>query len=84
LTNQAGESLGQIVESALDVGQVVTQIATAAEEQSTAGEEIAKNIEGIATAAREATIAIAEAARSSEELSSMAARLAEVVARFKS
>ena len=83
LAKQTGEKLGHIVDNATNVGNMVSQIATASEEQSVATDEITKNVEGIATAAREVSSAVGETARTAEELSSMAARLTEVVAKFK-
>ncbi len=82
LANQTGEKLGQIVDQAATVGQMVTQIATAAEEQTAATDEITKNVEGIANAAKESANAVAETARTAEELSSLAAKMNDTVARF--
>ncbi|MBE9503900.1 MAG: methyl-accepting chemotaxis protein, partial [Proteobacteria bacterium] len=49
LANQAGASLSQIVDVVESVNGMIQQIATAAEEQSVASEQISGNIETVAT-----------------------------------
>ncbi len=83
LAGQAGEMLQNIVGNTNQVATVVTQIATAAEEQTAATDEISKNVEAIAASTRESLAAIMETARAAEELSAMAGRLTETVARFQ-
>jgi methyl-accepting chemotaxis protein len=83
LAGQAGEKLRQIVETSVRVAGVVTQIATAAEEQSAANEEISKNVEAIALAAKDTAQAVGETARAAADLSELATRLSEAVARFR-
>jgi methyl-accepting chemotaxis protein len=48
LTNQAGQSLQEIVQSIQSVTGMVQQIAAAAEEQSTTGDTVSTNVESIA------------------------------------
>jgi methyl-accepting chemotaxis protein len=83
LAGRAGEMLEHIVGNTNQVATVVTQIATAAEEQTAATDEITKNVEAIASSTRESLAAIMQTARAAEELSEMAGRLTETVARFQ-
>ncbi len=72
LSNQAGDALQQIMTQIDDMVMRVSQIATAAEEQSAAAEEINQNVEEIARItmeAEEGSIQSAEATRSLAELS---------------
>ncbi len=83
LAARAGEMLEQIVGNATRVADLVSQIATAAEEQTAATDEISRNVEGIAASARESAAAIMQTAGAAEALSSLAGRLAEVVDRLQ-
>jgi methyl-accepting chemotaxis protein len=83
LAHETGDKLSLIVKTATEVGQMVDQIAIAVEEQTSATEEISRNVEGIATASKQSAIAVAETARTAEELSAMATSLTGVAARFK-
>jgi methyl-accepting chemotaxis protein len=83
LAQQAGRMLLQIVANAEAVAEVVTQIATTAEQQTAATEEITRNVAGIATGAKETAGTVAEMARSAEKLTIMAEALTRAVARFK-
>ncbi len=83
LAGRAGEILSRIVDYAGKVSQMVTQIATAAEEQSAAADEISKAIESIADGSREMTTGVGQTARAAGELSDMASGLDGVVAQFR-
>jgi methyl-accepting chemotaxis protein len=83
VTGNAGESLKQIIAQAEQVGQMVTQIAAAATEQSVATEEVASTLTSfnqlVATSADEAQ----SAASASDQLSALASELRNVVGRFR-
>ncbi|MBK7499013.1 MAG: hypothetical protein IPI19_07900 [Ignavibacteriales bacterium] len=49
LAQKAGESLQEIIHGAEQVVDIVTQVAAASEEQSSAAEQISKNIESISS-----------------------------------
>jgi methyl-accepting chemotaxis protein len=62
---------------------MITQVAAASEEQSSAAEEISKSIESINSVTQESAQGIAQVARASEDLSRLTVNLQELVARFK-
>jgi len=80
---KAGQSLNQIVNSAQGVADMVRSIAAAAEEQSAASEQIAKNIESIAAVTREATEGTSQASQAAQSLSGKAETLLQLVGTFK-
>jgi methyl-accepting chemotaxis protein len=82
LAGTASQMLGQIVANAGKVSQMVVQIATAVEQQTSATEEISRNLEGIALGTRESATAVAETARAASDLSALAMQLNDTVARF--
>ncbi len=72
LSNRAGEALQTIMESIKDMVGRITQIATAAEEQSAAAEEITHSIGDIADIAGEADEAAGQAASATRDLAELA------------
>ncbi len=82
LASKAEHSLSDIVSSYVTVNDMVHQIATAAEEQSTTAEEIARHIDSIANLSREVTGGIGDTARASKELADLAESLRSQVARL--
>ncbi len=78
LANQAGESLRKIMEEIGDMTMRVTQIATAAEEQSASTEEINSNLESIAAVAAEADEGAVQAAVATRELAELSMNLVKV------
>jgi len=82
-TTQAGSSLHEIIQSAEQVGDMVTHIATAATEQSSATEEVNANIEQIAKITAETAEGSQQAAKACHDLSSLALDLQNVVGHFK-
>ncbi len=82
LASEAGESLQQIVSSVDRVTDMVRQIATAAEQQSSTSEEISSNILGIAEIAEENNLGVKEVSDAAVELNLVAEGLKNLVGRF--
>jgi methyl-accepting chemotaxis protein len=82
-TQEAGNSLGAIIESAEQVGEMVTHIATAATEQSAATEEANANLEQIAKITAETAEGAQQSAKACQDLSSLALDLQNLVSQFK-
>lgn len=81
--DKAGHSLTQIIQSSEDVVDLVTKIAAAGEEQSTAAEQISKNIDGINNVTHESASGIQQIAKASEDLSILTTNLQNLVLKFK-
>ncbi|GAB6058204.1 methyl-accepting chemotaxis protein [Desulfonatronum parangueonense] len=81
-SNQAGEALKLIMVRVEDVVSQVTQIATAAEEQSSATEEINRSVEDIAHIAREADEGADQAAAATRDLAQLAQELLSAAQAF--
>ena len=82
LAGRAGESLDQIISQAEQVGQMVTQIATAGAEQSATTQEVNANLEQIRKSVSESTASAEQSAQACSELSQLAANLEELVNQF--
>jgi methyl-accepting chemotaxis protein len=80
---KAGESLSRIVSSAGAVAEMIRSIAAVAQEQSRAGEEVSRNIDGINSVTRQTAEGAGQAARAAAEMSSQAEVLRTLVSRFK-
>ena len=72
-----------IIQGAENVVDIITQVAAASEEQSSASEQISKNVEGISNVTHESASAIQEIARASEDLSRLTINLQDLIAQFK-
>jgi methyl-accepting chemotaxis protein len=83
LADRAGESLKQIIDGADKVVDVVSQLAVASEEQSSASEQISKSIEAISSVTEQSTAGIQQIAKSAEDLSQLTLKLESLVARFR-
>ena len=68
------------VEQVVDMSM---QVAAASEEQSSAAEQISKNIEAISNVTHESATGIQQIARSAEDLSRLTVNLQELTSRFK-
>ncbi|MGS0689735.1 methyl-accepting chemotaxis protein [Shewanella sp. 30m-9] len=79
----AGEALQSIVSAIATITDMNTQIATAAEEQSTVSEEINTNIVNISHAAEQTANGTNISSQESENLAHMAKRLSVLVQEFK-
>jgi methyl-accepting chemotaxis protein len=83
VTAKAGDSLKQIIGQAEHVGEMVTHIATAATEQSSATEQVNANMEQINKLVAESAEGAQQSATACEQLSSLALELQNLVSRFK-
>jgi methyl-accepting chemotaxis protein len=83
LADKAGESLQEIITGADKVVDVITQVAAASEEQSSASEEISKNVEAISNVTHESAAGVQQIARAAEDLSRLTINLQELVSKFK-
>ncbi len=83
VTAKAGGSLKQIIGQAEHVGEMVTHIATAANEQSSATEQVNSNMEQISKLVAESAQGAQQSAQACEQLSGLAFELQNLVSRFK-
>jgi methyl-accepting chemotaxis protein len=83
LADKAGNSLTEIVNLSQSVQDMIAQIATAAEEQSSAAEQISKNVENVASIAKESATGAGQSAAAAEQLNRQAEGLQQIVAKFK-
>lgn len=83
LADKAGESLNAILNFAQRVQDMVSQIASASEQQSAASEQIARNVESIAKVTRENAAGIEQSASAAEQLNRQAEGLRTMVAKFQ-
>ena len=81
--HKAGESLGQIIKSTIEVLDMVSQVAAANEELSSTAEEISKNMDGINSVTQESAAGIQQIAKASEDLSNLTVNLQQTVGKFK-
>jgi methyl-accepting chemotaxis protein len=82
-TNQAGEALAEIIHMSEQVGEMITQIATAAAEQSTATEQINNSMDQIANLVKESAAGAQQSAQACQDLSGLAFELQKLVSNFK-
>ncbi len=83
MADKAGKSLSEIITGAEEVVDMVTMVAAASEEQSSAAEQISKNIESISNVTNESAAGIQQIARASEDLNKLTFNLQEMIAKFK-
>ncbi len=83
LADKAGESLNEIIKSAEQVGDIVTQVAAASQQQSAAAEQISKNVEAISNVSQQSAIGIQQIAKASEDLSMLTTNLQDMIQEFK-
>ncbi len=83
LADKAGKSLREIIVGVEQVVDLSMQVAAASEEQSSAAEQISKNIEAISNVTHESAAGIQQIAGSAEDLSRLTVNLQELTARFK-
>lgn len=83
LADKAGESLSEIIKSAEQVGDIVTQVAAASQQQSAAAEQISKNVEAISNVSHQSAIGIQQIAKASEDLSMLTTNLQNMIQEFE-
>jgi methyl-accepting chemotaxis protein len=83
LAQQAGNALETIVSGAQGVSGMIQSIAAASDQQSTAAEEIARNIELINAVTRQSGDGASQAAAAAIQLSAKSEQLQHLVSRFK-
>ncbi len=83
LAASAGSALSKITASSQNLRAMVQSIAAAAEEQSAASGEIAKNVERINAVTRESTQGATQSASAASQLSAQAETLQQLVSKFK-
>ena len=82
-TAKAGDSLRSIIQMSEQVGGMITEIATAATQQSSTTEQVNMNIEQIAKLVKESAIGAQQSATACQDLSSLALDLQSMVGKFK-
>jgi methyl-accepting chemotaxis protein len=80
---RAGESMHKIEEASSNAMDLVTQVATASEEQSATAEQISRSIEGINNVAQETAIGVEQIAKASEDLNRLTENLQQLVFQFR-
>ncbi len=81
-TSRAGDSLKQIIHMSEQVGEMITHIATAATQQSSASEEINNNMEQISKLVKESADGAQQSAKACQDLSGLALDLQTMVGKF--
>ncbi len=82
LANEAGDALKRIVSGVENVTDMISHIATSAEEQSSTTDEITQNMDSIADVAKANVTAIGEVSRATAEMARLATDLKSLVTRF--
>lgn len=82
-TTASGAALEEIIKVSEQVGDMISQIATAAVEQSSASEQINGNVSQISSSTQESSATANEMARACQDLSSLAFDLQVMVSNFK-
>lgn len=83
LANEAGDALMRIVSGVENVTDMISHIATSAEEQSSTTDEITQNMDSIAEVAKANVSSIAEVSRATGEMARLASELKDLVMRFR-
>jgi len=82
-TATAGDSLRQIIDMSNQVGEMITHIATAATEQSSATEQVNNNMDQIAQLVKESAVGAQQSAKACQDLSGLALDLQKMVGSFQ-
>ncbi len=81
--DKAGIALNKIIKGAQNVVDIISQVAAASEEQSSASEQISKNIEAISSVTQQSAAGIQQVAGSAGDLSRLTENLENLISRFK-
>src|SRR5271165_2658340 len=82
-TSASGAALAEIIQMSEQVGDMISQIATAATEQASATEQVNANVAQISSLTQGASTAVEQTAKSCAALSTMALDLQNLVNQFK-
>jgi methyl-accepting chemotaxis protein len=82
-TSASGAALQEIIQMSEQVGNMISQIATAATEQASATEQVNANVARISGLTQDASSAVEQTAKACAELSKMALDLQSLVNQFK-
>jgi methyl-accepting chemotaxis protein len=82
LADKAGQSLSEIISGAEEVVDIITQVAAASQQQSSAAAEISKSIEGISAVTQESAAGVQQIAKAAEDLSQLTTNLSDMVSHF--
>ena len=80
---KSGKSLSEIIVNANGVVDMINQVAAASEEQSSAAEQVSKNIEAINSVTQESAAGVQQIARAAEDLNNLTVNLQGLVSKFK-
>jgi len=81
-TARAGDSLRQIIQMSEEVGEMITQIATSGREQSSATQDVNRNMDQIAKLVKESAGGAQQSAKACQDLSKLALDLQRLVRQF--
>ena len=82
-TTSSGAALGEIIQMSEQVGDMISQIATAAVQQSSASEQINANVSQISSSTQESSAMADQMAKACQDISSLAFDLQVMVSNFK-
>ena len=83
LAERAGISLKEIMYVSQTVTDMITQIAAASEQQSTASEQISKNVEAITSVTGQTANGTQQIARAAEDLNTLTENLQKILRKFR-
>jgi len=83
LAEKAGHALNEIIDGSEHVVDMITQVATASQQQSLTSEQISKSIESISNVTAESASGIQQIAIASEDLNRLTSNLQEFIVQFK-
>jgi len=81
--NQASDALKKIIESSVGMQDMVTHIATAAVEQTSAARDVNQSMDEIAKMVQSSAVSARESARACQDLSNLGLDLQNIVSKFK-
>jgi methyl-accepting chemotaxis protein len=81
--NQASDALKKIIESAVGMQDMVTHIATASVEQTSAAQDVNQSMDEIAKMVQQSSVGARESAKACQDLSNLGLDLQQIVSKFK-
>jgi methyl-accepting chemotaxis protein len=83
LADRAGDSLKEIIKGSEEVVDISIQVAAASEEQSSAAEQISKNIDAISSVTQQSSAGLQQIAKTAEDLIHLTSNLESVISKIK-